>query len=126
MYSCRTILFDCFHKKDAELRDGQKTTKFKCAHDTLLVSLCRWGCVACGERETGTMPPKSLLQLSLEWEENGGDDNMDADGQLPDSFKVRADHLSLSLSLSRSLFLLLFLLLLRTGVVVDGARDFME
>lgn len=35
------------------------------------------------------MAPKSLLQLSLEWEENGGLDGMDEDGQLPDSFKVR-------------------------------------
>ena len=36
-----------------------------------------------------SMAPKSLLQLSLEWEENGGLDGMDEDGQLPDSFKVR-------------------------------------
>jgi hypothetical protein len=41
-----------------------------------------------------TMPPKSLLQLSLEWEEAGGDDGMDEDGQLPDSFKVRRISLS--------------------------------
>jgi hypothetical protein len=39
------------------------------------------------------MPPKSLLQLSLEWEENGGDAGMDEDGHLPDSFKVRARQL---------------------------------